>query len=136
MLKTGLSALLLVAATAAAAQPATTPPANQAPAQQQRPAPPPAFIAAAEEFGRCGEGGVEQTPATVTPEATAAQAIAACSTQKAALETEFEAWVAGPDFPEANRDMARQQFRSQIGTAEAQLAEQIRQQRSGAQPSE
>ncbi len=130
MLKTGLSALLVLTASAAVAQPAQTPPAAGAPAQQQQIVPPPAFMQTAEAFGQCVEGAIEQVPASATPEAGAAQALAGCATQKAAMETQFEAWVASDSFPAAGRDMARQQFRTQVGGAEAQIANAIRQQRA------
>lgn len=131
MLKTGLSATLFMAASAAVAQPAQTPPtANAAPAQQQQVVPPPAFIQAAEAFGQCVESASSRIPATVTPEATAAQALVACAAQKTAIETQFEAWVASDAFPAGGRDIARQQFRSQFAQAEGQIANAIRQQRA------
>lgn len=140
MLKFGLFTALLVTAAAVQAQPATTPPPSvtattpvppPAPAQpQQQVTPPPAFIQAATALGQCLQGAAGQVPATTSPEAGATQVLAACTTQQTTLETQFEAWVASDAFPAEGRDMARQQFRAQLGQAEAQVANAIRQQRA------
>ena len=133
MLKTAFTAALFVAASAATAQPPQTPPPAAAPAApQQQVTPPPAFMQAAQAFGQCVEGASSQLPATVTPEAAAAQALAACAAQKTAIETQFEAWVASDSFPAEGRDIARTQFRSQFAQAEGQIADAIRQRRAAA----
>lgn len=130
MLKSVLSAALLLTASAAVAQPAQTPPPANASAQGQAMTPPPAFMQAAQAFGECVEGASGRIATTVTPEAAAAQALAACTAQKTAIETQFEAWVASDSFPAEGRDMARTQFRAQFGQVESQIAGAIRQQRA------
>ena len=131
MLKSVLSAALFFTASAAVAQPAQTPPPANAPAQgQQQMTPPPAFIQAAQAFGQCVETASNGIAATVTPEAAAAQALAACTAQKTAIETQIEAWVASDAFPAEGRDVARTQFRAQFGQVESQIAGAIRQQRA------
>ena len=133
MLKTAFSAALFLTASAAIAQPARTPPPANAPAApHQQVAPPPAFMQAAQAFGECVEGASSRLPLTVTPEAAAAQALAACAAQKTAVETQFEAWVVSDTFPAEGRDIARTQFRSQFAQAEGQIANAIRQQRAAA----
>lgn len=125
MLKFGLSAALFFTAAAVQARPATTTTTTQPAQPQQEVTPPPAFIEAATAFGQCVRGAATAAPATVTPEAAAAQALASCATQKAAMETQFEAWVASDAFPAEGRDMARQQFRAQMTQGEAGLAAEI-----------
>ena len=120
--------LVAGAAFAFAVQPAAAAP-------MQPPEPPPAFIAAAQGFGQCIQSGAISLPASVTPEAGATQLLAGCSQQRTALETQFEGWVSGPNFPEAGRTIAREQFRSQLGQAEAMIASQIRQSRAAPGPS-
>lgn len=138
MLKFGLFAALLVSASAAAAQPPAgqavpaQPPAAATAPQQQGPIPPPAFIEAAQGFGLCMQTQLGGLPATVTPEAGAAQALAACATQKTALETQFQSWVASPAFPAEQRDAVLAQFRAEGGQLETQIAGMIRQRRTGA----
>ena len=123
MLKIGLSAALLVLAAPALAQD-----------PQGGPTPPPAFMASAQAFGQCVGTGIGGLAATVTPEAGATQVLAACATQRTALETQFEAWVASPAFPEAARAPARAQFRERLAGAEAQIAAGIRQGRTSGAP--
>lgn len=140
MLKFGLSATLLFTAAAVQAQPGTTPspsttvttPVPPSPPAPPPPpiSPPPAFIQAAEAFGQCVETASGGIATTVTPEAAAAQALAACAAQKTAIETQFEAWVASDAFPAEGRDVARTQFRAQFGQVESQIAGAIRQQRA------
>lgn len=130
MLKTAFSAALFLTASVAVAQPAQTPPPAAAP-QQQPITPPPAFVQAAQAFGQCVEGAAGQIPTTVAPEVAASQALATCATQKTAIETQFEAWVASDAFPAAGRDMARTQFRGQMAQVEAQIATAIRERRAG-----
>lgn len=98
------------------------------------PTPPPEFIQAAQAFGQCLGAGSQALPATVAPEAGAPQVLAGCATQKAALEARFEAWISGPTFPEAGRSIARQQFATQMGLAEGQIAEGIRRGRAAPAP--
>lgn len=121
-----LAVLLLQAAPAA--PPAAAPQA--APAQPQGVAPPPEFIQSAQAFGQCVGQASGALPATVTPEAGAKQALAACAAQKATMEQRFESWVAGPNFPEAGRPIAREQFRTQIAGVETQIADDIRRARA------
>ena len=123
MLKYGLSAAALMLASPALAQP-----------PQGGPTPPPEFIQAAQAFGQCIGSNLSSLAATVTPEAGASQAIAGCAAQKTALETRFEAWVSSASFPAEGREIARQQFRTQLGGAEAQIAATIRQQRAAPAP--
>jgi hypothetical protein len=132
MLNSILSAALFLTASTATAQPAQTPPPANAPAQGQQITPPPAFIQAAQAFGQCVEGASGRIATTVTPEAAATQALAACAAQKTAIETQFEAWVASDAFPAEGRDIARTQFRAQFGQVETQIAGAIRQQRAAA----
>ena len=123
MLKFGLSAAALLLASPALAQP-----------PQGGPTPPPEFMQAAQGFGQCVGTAMGGLAATVTPEAGATQVLAGCATQKTALETAFETWVSGPSFPAEGREIARQQFRTQLGSAEADIANAIRQRRGSAAP--
>lgn len=109
------------------AQSTTAPaPPAAAPAQGAEMAPPPEFIQSAQGFGQCIGKNTAQVPTTVTPEAAAKQALTACATEKAAMEGRFDAWVATPSFPEAGRATAREQFRTQLGAAEVEIANKIR----------
>lgn len=90
------------------------------------PTPPPAVVQAYEAFGRCLENAVGQTPGSLTPEAGAAQVLAACAEQKRTMDAQFEAWIASESFPAADRDAARRQHRDQIGEMERQVADWIR----------
>lgn len=141
MIKLTLSAILLTTAAAALAQntPATTttavPQATPTPQPTPSPSmenmePPPGFIAAAQAFGSCVGTKGQSAPASVTPEAAAKQALAACATEKAALEGSFETWVASPSFPAAGRAEARTQFKAQMEGLEAQIATKFREARA------
>jgi len=95
-------------------------------------APPASFITAAQGLGACLKAGVGAAPASATPEAVAEQAVAGCVQQRTVLETEFEQWVASPSFPAEARDLARQQFRTEIGRINAEVAEGVRKARAAA----
>ena len=137
MLKLTLSAILSTTAAAALAQTATTPTPQATPAPQATPSPsaetlqpPPGFIAAAQAFGRCVGGKGQAAPASITPEAAAKQALAACASERAALEGGFESWVTSPSFPAAGRVEARTQFKAQLDGLEAQVASKFREARA------
>ena len=118
-----MTRLILLAA--AVASPALA----QEPTQLQ---PPPEFIQSAQAFGQCVGRQSQAAGTTATPEAAAHGAVTACATEKAALSTRFEAWVASDTFPAAGRDMAREQFAAQMNGVEASIAERIRASRTGA----
>jgi len=110
------------------------PPEDRAPAGEP-PAgmtPPASFISAAQGLGQCIQTAVGAVPVSATPEVAAAQAVAGCASQKAALETQFETWVASPAFPVEGRAIAREQFRTEMGKMNAEIAEGIRQGRAAA----
>jgi len=129
MLKTGAAALLLVLATPGLAQtPATpAPPAPPAPANA---GPPPAFIQSAQAFGQCIGTRAKASDAKTTPEAAASAALSGCQAERTKMEGSFESWIAGSSYPEAQKTMARIQFKSQMASVQTQIADQIRQARA------
>lgn len=128
MMKYSLFTLALVTAAPALAQTGDAPPSGA------QVTPPPAFITAAQAFGQCLSTGVAGVAATVTPEAGAHQVVTGCEGQRGALETQFEAWVSGPNFPEAGREAARAKFKEQIGAVEPAIANEIRTNRAAPAP--
>ena len=129
MLKTSL--LTALTATTAIAQPVThpTPPPPPRVVQHtvQRS---PEFVAATTAYNQCLTTNAS-VPANVTPEAGAAQAVAACTTQRAALSAAFEAWVASPAYPASGRAQARTEFAQRLNGIPAQIAAAIARARSG-----
>ena len=83
-------------------------------------------------FGQCVMSGVQGLAATVTPEAGAASVLGACATQRQALQQAAEGYIA--TMPEADRAGATEQLRSQLGGAEARVADRIRQMRAAPAP--
>ena len=122
-------AILGLTATSAIAQNQAAPAAPAAPA-----GPPPAEMAAlqtaASAFGQCVQTGVMGVPATVTPEAGATSVLNGCGTQRQALENAANALIA--TLPEAQRGMAQEQLRSQLGGVQGQIVAGIQQMRAGA----
>ena len=123
------SALFAAALIAAPALAQTAPPAQSAP---QPTMPPPEFMAAAQTFGQCIGTKSLAVPKMATPEAAAHTAVAACATERSALDARFETWVSGPTFPVQGRDMAHQQYKAQMTGLEAQVAAKIRESRANA----
>jgi hypothetical protein len=124
-LKFGLFAALLLAASAAAAQPPAAGPASPQPAP---PAGPQAAIQqAGMAFGQCISAAIQSVPASLTPEAGAASVMAGCATQRGELDRSVDAMIA--TIPETERATAHAQYQSQIGQAETQIADAIRQRR-------
>lgn len=137
MIKLAMSAILFATTATALAQTAPAPRVAPTPAPTPTPSmenvePPPGFIAAAQAFGRCVGSKGQAAPATITPEAAAKQALAACATEKAALEGGFESWVSSPSFPAAGRAEARAQFRAQLDGLETQVANKFSEARAAA----
>ena len=131
ILKSCLTAALLCGATAALAQanaPASAPPA---PAQQMTPQQS-AIQQTATALGQCVMAGVQGVPATVTPEAGAVTVLAGCVTQRQQLEQAVEAMIA--TMPEDQKAGAREQFRTQMASAETQVAALIGRHRAAGAP--
>jgi hypothetical protein len=130
MLRFSTFALLCLAATPAFAQNQTAP-APAAPA-----GPPPEAMAAVQQagmaFGTCVQTAAGSVPATVTPEAGAASALASCATQRQTLEQAAHALIA--TLPEAQRAMAEEQMRSQLAALPGQIAVGIAGARGAATP--
>jgi hypothetical protein len=128
-LKFGLSAILLLAAAPALAQPPAGGTAATQPAQ-----PSPAAIAAiqtaAQAFGTCVSGGMQNVPASATPEAGAAGVLGGCAAQRQALVQAAEAMIA--TMPADQQAAAHVQMTSQLGGIETRVADGIRQQRAAA----
>lgn len=144
MFNLAVSAVLFATAAALAQNTPASPPTpapRATPAPQPSPSPspsadnmepPPGFIAAAQAFGNCVGTKGQSAPANVAPEIAARQALAACATERAALEGGFENWVASPSFPAAGRTEARTQFKAQMDGLEAQIASKFREARAAA----
>jgi hypothetical protein len=133
--KFALSSILLLAALPAAAQPpAAAPPAPPAAPSTAPPELSPELKAAiqrtATAFSQCISGGIQNAPASATPEAAAAAVMSGCATQRAELTQSVEAAFA--IMPEAQRTEAHTEFETQMGQAETQIATAIRQQRAAA----
>ena len=130
MFRVPVFAAFCLAAVPALAQTQATP-AQSAPA-----GPPPAAMAAVQQagmvFGQCVQSGVPGVPATMTPEAGAASVVNACATQRQALVRAAEALIAA--LPEAQRSMAQDHLRTQLGGIETQIADGIRQMRAAPAP--
>jgi hypothetical protein len=127
ILKSCLAAAMLCGATAALAQteaPASTPPAPTPPMTPQQTA----VQTTAMAFGQCVMTGVQGVPATVTPEAGAVTVLAGCGTQRQQLEQAVEAMIA--TMPEDQKAGAREHFRTQMASAETQVAQAIGRQRA------
>jgi len=128
-LKFALSAVVFLAAAPALAQP---PAAGGAAAQPAQPSP--AAIAAiqtaGQAFGTCVSGGMQNVPASATPEAGAAGVLSGCAAQRTALVQAVEAMIA--TMPADQAAAARAQMDSQLGQVPTQLADGIRQQRAAA----
>jgi hypothetical protein len=125
-LKLGLGAALLLAASSAAAQPpAAAPPAPTPTVSPEQRA---ALQSAATAFGQCVSAGIQRLSASVAPEAGATIVLGGCAAQRGALAQSVEAIIA--IVPDAQRPAAQAQFESQMGQAEAQTAEAIRQARA------
>jgi hypothetical protein len=125
-LKFGICAVLLLAASPTAAQPpAATPPAPQpaVPTGQQAD-----LQRAAMAFGQCVSAGIHNVSASTTPEAGAAAVLGGCTAQRAALAQSVDAMIAAA--PEDKRAAGHAQFESQMGQAQAQIADAIRQSRA------
>lgn len=130
MLKTGLVTALT--ATTAIAQPVThpTPPPPPRVVQHtiQRS---PEYVAAGEAYNRCLLAAANALPATLSPEANAAQSVASCTQQRSALTAAFEAWVSSRTFPASARAGQRAEFTQQLAGIQAQLAAAVARARSG-----
>jgi len=131
-LKFGLSFILLLAAAPALAQPPAGGSGATQPAQPAQPSPAQiaAIQTAAQAFGTCVSGGMQNVPASATPEAGAAGVLGACATQRTALVQAAEAMIA--TMPADQQAAAHAQMTSQLGGVEAQVADGIRQQRAAA----
>ena len=116
-----VAAALLAAALPAAAQ-----------AQEASRSAPPAEAAAirqaAAAFGQCIAAGMQGLGAA--PEADAAAVLGACSAERQRLEQAAEAMIA--TLPAEQQGPAREQLRSQLADADAQIADAIRRQREAA----
>ena len=125
MLKTVFVSALIALSGAAAAQTA----APAAPAAQ----PDPLQVALqtnAMAFGQCVVGGMATVPATVTPQAGAAQVMGACNAQKLQLVQAAEAMIAA--LPEDRRAGATAQLQTRLTSAESEIAEEITRRRAAA----
>lgn len=126
MLKFIVSAACLAIAVPAFAQDSAAP-APQAP---QLTGPQLAIQQAAMAFGQCVQAGVRGVGADVTPEAGATAVLSGCATQKTALETAAQSFIA--TMPEAERAGAQEHLRTGLAQAETQIAGAIRAQRTAA----
>ena len=126
-LKSALPAALLLASAAALAQP---PAASSSPASTEATGPSAAIQPAAMAFSQCLSAAIPNVGASVTPEAGAATVLAGCSTQKTALDQAVEALLA--TLPAEQQAAGRAQYQSQIGQAQTQIADAIRQHRTPA----
>lgn len=123
ILKSFLAATTLIAANAALAQ-------TSAPSAEPSPAAVQAIQQTAMAFSQCVSGGVAALAASVTPEAGAASVLGGCATQRDQLVAAAEALIA--NIPADQQAGAREQLRSHLAGAEAQIAESIRQARTAA----
>jgi hypothetical protein len=134
-LRFALTTFMMLAGAPALAQPpaGTAPPAGAA-AAGQPPQPSPAEIAAIQQagqgFGTCISGGIPNVPDSATPEAGAAGVMAGCAAQRQALVQAVEAMLA--NMPEPQRTEGHAQMESQLGEAQTQVADAIRQHRAAA----
>ena len=128
MLKLFVSAACLAVAVPAFAQDSAAP-APQAP---QLTGPQLAIQQAAMAFGQCVQAGVRGVSADVTPEAGATAVMTGCATQKQALESAAQSYIA--TMPEAERAGAQEHLRSGLADAQTQIAGAIRQMRTAATP--
>ncbi|HEX5183378.1 MAG TPA: hypothetical protein VFW19_09540 [Allosphingosinicella sp.] len=128
-LKLAFPATLLLAAAPIAAQPpaAPNPPAAE-PAQPAMTAQQAEIQRTAMAFGQCIKTGLDGLSATVTPEAGAASVLAGCAAQRADLGKAVDGMIA--TLPEDQRAAAHTQFETQIGQAQTQIADAIRQHRA------
>lgn len=122
---------------AALAQTAPSQPApDSAPAGQAPAGPPPAAVNAIQQaamaLGQCVQTGVENVPATVTPEAGATSVMGGCASQRQQLEQAVQALLA--TFPEDRRAAGQERLRTELGGIEGQIATAIRQRRTPAPP--
>lgn len=97
-------------------------------------APPTVFFTAAQAYGECLKQGGAAAPASVTPEAAAQQVVAGCAAQRAALDSQFDAWISATGMPADSRDAARAQYTARMSGVPAQVAENIRAARARAAP--
>jgi len=128
MLKTVFVSALMTLSGAAIAQNAT-PAAPAAPAAQLDPLQA-ALQTNAMAFGQCVVGGMATVPATVTPQAGAAQVMGACNAQKLQLVQAAEAMIAA--LPEDRRAGATAQLQTRLTSAESEIAEEITRRRAAA----
>ena len=127
MLKYGLSAALLLCAGTVLAQ--TQPPASPPPASPPTMTPQQSAIqTAAMALGQCVMAGVQGVPADVTPQAGATRVLAGCATQRQQLDQAAAGYMG--TLPADQQAGAREQYRSQIGGAESQIAARITQMRA------
>ena len=125
MLKTVFASVLFTLSGAAMAQTATA----AAPAAQ----PDPLQVAVqttATAFGECVVGGIAAVPATVTPQAGAAQVLGGCNAQKLQLVEAAEAMIAA--LPEDRRAGAAAMLQTRLAGAEAEISAEITRRRSAA----
>ncbi|HEY1606595.1 MAG TPA: hypothetical protein VGF77_13465 [Allosphingosinicella sp.] len=130
-LKLAFPAAFLLAAAPIAAQPPAAPapqPPAAAPEQQATTAQQAEIQRTAMAFGQCIKTGLDNLSATIAPEAGAASVLGGCSAQRNDLGKAVDAMIA--TLPEAQRAAAHTQFESQIGEAQTQIAEAIRQHRA------
>ena len=122
-LKFGFATAVLLAASPIAAQPPAAAPA--APTGPQT-----AIQRTAMAFGQCISAAMQKISPSVTPEAGAAVILGGCAAQRTDLTQSVEAMIA--TLPEAQRAAAHAQFESQMGQAETQIADAIRQHHAAA----
>lgn len=91
-------------------------------------------MTAAQAFGACIKQGGAALPASVAADAGTQQVLAACAAERATLDAQFEAWVAGPTFPEAGRATAREQYKAQMSSVRTQVAGMITSRRAAPDP--
>jgi hypothetical protein len=132
LLRFALSTALVLAAAPALAQPpaGAAPPATAAPPYQPSPAEISAIQQTAQGFGTCISGGIGNVPDSATPEAGAAGVLAGCAAQRQALVQALEAMFA--NMPAAQRTAGHAQMERQLGEAQTQVADAIRQHRAAA----
>ena len=123
MLKTVFLSVLLAASGAAIAQTAA-PAAPAAPTDPIQAAVQTNAIA----FGQCVVGGIAAVPASVTPQAGAAQIMGNCSSQKLELTRAAEAMIAA--LPADRRAGATTQLQTRLAGAEAEIAAEIARRRA------
>lgn len=99
-----------------------------------RPVPPTVFFTAAQTYGECLKQGSAAPPASAKPEVAAQAVLAGCAAQRAALDAQFEAWIAGSGMPGPARDEARAQYSARMDGVSGQAAGTIRAARGAAAP--